>query len=110
MDFVGGAAVSVTGIPVRALRSVQPGQSLWSAQDEQSVPNTFAAIGKIGFNRKAIFAETIVADDNTTPAIYGVSLTGKAAASIPDTETGVINGDATIDRVVRPMRLIAQTW
>lgn len=49
-------------------------------------------------------------DGTVTPPIFGIALDGESAAYIPDSDGGVIDGDAENDRAVGPMQLIPQTW
>ena len=40
----------------------------------------------------------------------GVALDGEIYQAIPDTDGGLLDGDATWDRAVGPMQFIPQTW
>lgn len=53
----------------------------------------------------------VSADGRILPGIRGPVLDGKGpVAAVPDTDAGLIDGDATWDRAVGPMQFLPQTW
>ncbi|OLR94720.1 lytic transglycosylase domain-containing protein [Actinokineospora bangkokensis] len=102
-----------TGIPARALmaygnaelvvRSTTPGCHL-------SWP-TLAGIGRIESNHGQYGGATLGADGRPSKPITGVPLDGSAGVkAIGDTDGGLFDGDATVDRAVGPMQFIPSTW
>ncbi len=101
-----------SGVPERALkayataalvlRDEQPGCGLgW---------NTLAAIGQVESGHGTIHGASLASDGRALPRIVGVALDGEVYQAIPDTDSGLIDGDAVWDRAVGPMQFIPQTW
>jgi hypothetical protein len=67
-----------------------------------------AAIGQIESGSAG--GREIGADHRVDPPIYGPVLDGGPFASIPDTDSGLFDGDVTWDRAVGPMQFIPGTW
>jgi hypothetical protein len=99
-----------TGIPARALAAYAGVAISFQSRRCGIGWNTLAGIGEIESRHGTIFGGKIAADGVATPAIFGVPLNGGAVANIPDSDKGVIDGDATIDRAVGPMQLIPEAW
>lgn len=73
--------------------------------------NMLAAIGEVETRHGTIYGATLGDDGVAAPAITGPALDGGGAfKSIPDTDNGALDGDATWDRAVGPMQFIPQTW
>ena len=106
------ATAERTGIPERAL-AAYAGVAIakTDAMPECGLAwNTLAAVG-FAESRHGTHGGSAVGDDGTvTPGIFGVALAGGDTASVPDSDGGVIDGDAEFDRAVGPMQLIPQTW
>ncbi len=102
---------TVTTIPPRAL-SAYAGAALTVSQEQgcQVGWNTLAGIGWVESQHGTIAGGEIGLDGVARPAIIGVALQGQGTAAIPDTDEGMLDGDATWDRAVGPMQFIPQTW
>lgn len=78
--------------------------------------NTIAGIAQVEtrhgtYTGKLFEGASIGPDGVVTPPIYGVKLDGSPGfANIPDTDGGVIDGDAEHDRAVGPLQFIPETW
>lgn len=106
------ATAQATGIPERAL-AAYAGAALFKSTDRANCGigwNTLAAIGLIESDHGRYGGSTIAPDGTTVPPIYGIALDGNGVASIPDSDGGTIDGDATHDRAVGPMQIIPGTW
>jgi membrane-bound lytic murein transglycosylase B len=102
-----------TGIPERAL-AAYAGAALVKAE---SMPecglswNTIAGIGATESDHGRHGGSAVGLDGTVEPPIYGVPLTGgEGVEHIPDSDDGVLDGDAEFDRAVGPFQLIPQTW
>lgn len=103
---------SASGIPARALEAYA-GVAIQMSEANPGCDigwNTLASIGEVESHHGTIFGGTIDASGLVSPPIYGVPLDGGSFANVPDTDKGVIDGDATIDRAVGPMQLIPGSW
>ncbi|WP_233245531.1 lytic transglycosylase domain-containing protein [Salinibacterium hongtaonis] len=106
------ATAQATGIPERAL-AAYAGAALFKSTDRADCGigwNHLAAIGLIESDHGRYGGSTIATDGTTVPPIYGIALDGNGVASIPDSDGGTIDGDATHDRAVGPMQIIPGTW
>ncbi|CRK58350.1 POSSIBLE MEMBRANE PROTEIN [Alloactinosynnema sp. L-07] len=102
-----------TGIPARALmaygnaelavRSSSPGCRLsWA---------TLAGIGRIESNHGRYGGAELREDGRLSKPIIGVPLNGSPGVkAISDTDGGLFDGDAQVDRAVGPMQFIPSTW
>ncbi|MCU1514671.1 MAG: hypothetical protein JWO10_1761 [Microbacteriaceae bacterium] len=110
-DWVRSVAAK-TGIPARALAAYAGvAIDIQNANPACGIGwNTLAAIGEIESRHGTIFGGSIGADGTASPPIFGVALDGVAVASIPDSDGGAIDGDATVDRAVGPMQMIPASW
>ena len=70
-----------------------------------------AGVGRIESNHgRSTEAELSLAGD-ISPPIIGVPLDGNnGTAFVPDTDRGLLDGDAVFDRAVGPMQVIPSTW
>lgn len=111
LDWASRTAAA-TGIPVRVLRAYA-GAELAVASEAPGCGirwNTLAALGFIESGH-GTHAGSAVGDDGVTrPGIFGIDLTGSSSARITDTDGGVWDGKADIDRAVGPMQFIPATW
>lgn len=101
-----------SGIPARAL-AAYAGAALAKAAAMPACGlgwTTLAGIGFVESDHGRHGGSTVGEDGTVTPPIYGIALDGDAAAHIPDSDGGEIDGDADFDRAVGPMQLIPQTW
>jgi membrane-bound lytic murein transglycosylase B len=105
-------AAAQTGIPARALRAYVA--AAVAAND--STPgcgigwNTVAAIGFVESAHGTYGGGSLNAAGQASRPIVGPSLDGNGFAAIPDTDAGVLDGDARWDRAVGPMQFIPTTW
>lgn len=101
-----------TGIPARAL-AAYAGVAIQVGIQNPTCGlgwNTLAAVGSIESHHGTIFGGTLAANGDATPAIYGIALDGVDAASIPDSDGGMLDGDPTHDRAMGPLQLIPEAW
>lgn len=101
-----------TGIPARALQAYAAAAELANA----AAPgcgigwNTVAAIGFVESGHGNHGGGSLSAAGQASGPIIGPSLDGGSFAAIPDTDDGVLDGDAVWDRAVGPMQFIPTTW
>ncbi len=103
---------AASGIPERAL-AAYAGAAIAKAQAMPTCGlgwTTLAAIGLVESDHGRHGGSRVGEDGTITPPIFGIALDGGAAAHIPDSDGGEIDGDADYDRAVGPMQLIPQTW
>lgn len=103
---------AASGIPVRAL-DAYAGAAIAKARVMPSCGlgwTTLAAIGLVESDHGRHGGSTVGEDGTVTPPIFGVALDGSSSAHIPDSDGGLVDGDAEYDRAVGPMQLIPQTW
>jgi membrane-bound lytic murein transglycosylase B len=103
---------AATGIPVRALRAYA-GAELAVASEAPACGLRWSTLAALGFieSGHGTHAGSEVGDDGVTrPGIFGIDLTGASSARITDTDGGVWDGKADIDRAVGPMQFIPATW
>jgi membrane-bound lytic murein transglycosylase B len=106
------ATAERTGIPSRAL-AAYAGVAMAKADAMPTCGlawNTLAAIGFAESRHGTHGGSVVGADGTVTPGIFGVALAGGSTAHVPDSDGGVVDGDAEFDRAVGPMQLIPQTW
>jgi membrane-bound lytic murein transglycosylase B len=110
-DWVDRVAAA-SGIPARAL-AAYAGVAISKARAMPACRlgwTTLAAIGLVESDHGRHGGSSIGDDGTVTPPIFGIALDGGAAAHIPDSDGGAIDGDTEYDRAVGPMQLIPQTW
>jgi membrane-bound lytic murein transglycosylase B len=103
---------AASGIPARAL-AAYAGVAIAKAKEMPACGlgwTTLAAIGLVESDHGRHGGSSVGEDGTVTPPIFGIALDGSAAAHIPDSDGGAIDGDADYDRAVGPMQLIPQTW
>lgn len=107
-----GSTAEATGIPKRALAAYAGAVVISNLEDPGCAAswNLLAGIGWVESNHGTIFDGAVGSDGVVAPDVFGVPLDGAGVASIPDSDAGVIDGDATVDRAVGPMQLIPDTW
>lgn len=102
-----------TGVPGRIL-SAYAGASLRMSAAHPGCRigwNTLAGIGVVESVHGSFGGAYVGSDGTVSPPITGVSLDGSAGLmAIPDTDRGVLDGDAEWDRAVGPMQFIPTTW
>jgi membrane-bound lytic murein transglycosylase B len=70
-----------------------------------------AGVGRIESNHGRSGEAALSVGGDISPPIIGVPLDGNnGTALVPDTDRGVIDGDAVVDRAVGPMQVIPSTW
>lgn len=104
---------AATGVPARAL--VAYGNA--DVQLKASQPSchvswaTLAGIGRIESNHGQYGGAVLQANGYPSKTIVGVPLDGSPGVrTIPDTDRGRYDGDATYDRAVGPMQFLPSTW
>ena len=102
----------LTGIPVPVLRAYgrtelrlaveRPGCRLgWT---------TLAGIGEVESDHGRYAGRVVREDGRPDRPLVGVALDGVGVARVGDTDGGVLDGDARLDRAVGPMQLLPGTW
>jgi membrane-bound lytic murein transglycosylase B len=101
-----------TGIPARALQAYAGAAELAnSAAPACRIGwNTVAAIGFVESGHGSHGGGSLSGTGQVSGPIIGPSLDGGSFAAIPDTDDGVLDGDAVWDRAVGPMQFIPTTW
>lgn len=100
-----------TGIPPRALAAYAGADlAMVNSTGCQVGWNTLAGISWVESHHGTLHGGSIGDDGVATPHIIGIALDGTTTASIPDSDGGALDGDATWDRAVGPMQFIPQTW
>ncbi len=103
---------AASGIPERAL-AAYAGAAIAKAAAMPTCGlgwTTLAGIGLVESDHGRHGGSSVGEDGTVTPPIFGIALDGSAAAHIPDSDGGKVDGDAEFDRAVGPMQLIPQTW
>ncbi len=102
----------LTGLPVPALRAYgrtelrlateRPGCRLgWT---------TLAGIGEVESDHGRYAGRVLREDGRPDRPVVGVALDGVGVARVGDTDGGVLDGDARLDRAVGPMQMLPGTW
>lgn len=101
-----------TGIPLRVLRAYAGAELALTAEAPGCGIrwSTVAALGRIESSHGTHAGSAVGDDGLTRPGIFGIDLTGEASARIGDTDGGLWDGKADIDRAVGPMQFIPATW
>lgn len=72
---------------------------------------TLAGIGMVESHNGTYRGATIAPNGDVRPPIRGVRLDGTSGnLHIPDTDAGLLDGDAHMDRAMGPMQFIPETW
>lgn len=72
---------------------------------------TLAGIGMIESHHGTYGGSMVAPNGDVTPPIRGVQLDGSQGnLHIADTDGGLLDGDATLDRAMGPMQFIPETW
>ena len=105
-------AAAATGTPRTAMLAyAQAAVATGNAFPECGIGwNTIAAIGLVESDHGRHGGSQVDGDGRVDPPIFGVALDGDGVALIPDTDDGMIDGDAQHDRAVGPMQIIPDTW
>lgn len=70
-----------------------------------------AGVGRVESRHGHAGGASVAANGDVSPAIYGVPLDGSGGnLAITDTDGGLLDGDAELDRAVGPMQFIPSTW
>lgn len=101
------------GIPINALEAYAYAARVAEVEN----PNcklawtTLAGIGMVESHHGTYRGAMIAPNGDVTPPIRGVRLDGTSGnLHIADTDHGLLDGDATLDRAMGPMQFIPETW
>jgi membrane-bound lytic murein transglycosylase B len=101
------SGLTASGIPETALDAYRQAAAGAPCSIDWSL---LAAIGRVESNHGRFGGASLHTDGLSAPAILGPALNGVGFALIRDTDGGVLDGDATLDRAVGPMQFIPSTW
>jgi hypothetical protein len=105
--------LSDDGIPTAALAAYRQAASLLSTADSKCHLRwtLLAAIGRVESDHGRINHSALSSRGVATPPIYGPALNGaRGRPRIADTDDGIIDQDATLDRPVGPLQFVPSTW
>lgn len=110
-DWIERTAASA-GIPQRAL-AAYAGTALHLAEIDPTCGvgwSTLAGIGYVESRHGTLNDAQIDAEGVARPTIIGVPLDGDDVARVTDTDDGLLDNDASLDRAVGPMQFIPSSW
>ncbi len=99
-------------MPARALEAYASAAAKADAEDAGCQLNwtTLAGIGYVESDNGADGGGLQASGRPRTP-IYGVALNGAGKlAAVPDTDRGLLDGEAGVDRAVGPLQFLPSTW
>jgi membrane-bound lytic murein transglycosylase B len=102
-----------TSIPARALVAYGNAELIMRGSDPGCHVSwtTLAGIGRVESNHGQFAGAVLGEDGRPSKPIIGVPLDGSAGVrSIPDTDSGVLDGNPRLDHAVGPMQFIPGTW
>ena len=102
----------LTGIPVPAMRAYGRVELRLAREQPRCRVGwvTLAGIGKIESDHGRYDGRALGEDGRSSTPIIGIALDGVGVAHIVDSDGGVLDGDAALDRAVGPMQVLPSTW
>lgn len=104
---------AVTGIPARALVAYAHTEVRLAAESPGCNLSwaTLAGVASVESDHGRFGGRALDSDGRPSSSIVGIPLDGgPAVAAIPDTDDGLLDGDAEWDRAVGPLQFIPGTW
>jgi membrane-bound lytic murein transglycosylase B len=101
------------GIPVQALQAYAYAARVAEVENPacQLSWTTLAGIGMVESHHGTYRGAMVAEDGEVTPPIRGMQLDGTSGNMyIADTDGGLMDGDAELDRAMGPMQFIPETW
>jgi membrane-bound lytic murein transglycosylase B len=101
------------GIPVTALEAYAYAARVAEVENPKCHLSwtTLAGIGMVESHHGTYRGAMVAPNGEVTPPIRGVRLDGTSGnLHIADTDSGALDGDASLDRAMGPMQFIPETW
>ncbi len=109
----GGTTLTFADIPSQALSAYQRAATVIDLADDRCHLDweLVAALGKVASDHGRLRGSALDERGVARPAVLGPRLTGRHGTQrVADTDAGLVDGAASVDRVVGPLMLLPATW